>query len=50
VTPQTYPGDALRWEAFVTSPNTVTVRVCTDLAAGATPVASVYNVYVRQAE
>jgi len=47
-TPATYPGDAFTWSGYVSSSNTVTVRVCTNLAAGGTPTASVYNVRVIQ--
>ncbi len=47
-TPITYPGDAFDWKAYVSSAGTVTVKVCTNLAAGGTPTASVYNVRVIQ--
>jgi hypothetical protein len=42
--PNTYPGDGLTWSAQVTSANTVTVRVCSDVTV--TPTASTYNVRV----
>ncbi|HEY2470687.1 MAG TPA: hypothetical protein VGI45_23030 [Terracidiphilus sp.] len=45
-TPTSYPGDAFDWKAYVSSSNTVTVSVCTNLAAGGTPTASAYNVRV----
>jgi len=45
-TPATDPGDQFFWKAYVSSSNTVTVKVCTDLAAGGTPTASTYNVRV----
>lgn len=44
--PNTYPGDGSLWNAQVTSSNTVTVRVCADVAL--TPTASTYNVRVIQ--
>lgn len=44
--PNTYPGDGALWNAQVTSSNTVTVRVCADVAL--TPTASTYNVRVIQ--
>jgi hypothetical protein len=47
-TPQTYPGDAFTWKGYVSATNTVTVKVCTNLAAGGTPTASLYNVRVTQ--
>jgi hypothetical protein len=46
--PVTYPGAAFEWNAYVSAANTVTVSVCTNLAAGGTPTASVYNVRVLQ--
>jgi hypothetical protein len=46
--PVTYPGDAFVWKAYVSSAGIVTVKVCTNLAAGGTPTASVYNVRVIQ--
>lgn len=46
VSPNNYPGDAFRWNAFVSASNTVKVDVCTDLAAGGTPTASTYHVRV----
>jgi hypothetical protein len=46
--PNTYPGTAFTWNAQVTSAGTVTVYVCTSLAAGATPTSSTYNVRVIQ--
>jgi hypothetical protein len=47
-TPVTYPGDAFIWKGYVSAAGTVTVKVCTNLAAGGTPTASVYNVRVIQ--
>ena len=47
-TPATYPGDAFVWKGYVSGAGTVTVKVCTNLAAGGTPAASVYNVRVIQ--
>ncbi|WP_263416639.1 hypothetical protein [Terriglobus albidus] len=44
--PNTNPGSAFTWNAQVTSPGTVTVYVCTNLAGGGTPAASTYNVRV----
>lgn len=41
-TPQTYPGDAVFWKAYMSAANTVTVKVCAAVAA--TPTASVYGV------
>ena len=46
--PVTYPGAAFEWNAYVSAANTVTVSVCTNLAAGGTPTASAYNVRVFQ--
>ncbi len=48
VTPVTYPGDAYTWHGYVSATNTVTVKVCTNLAAGGTPTASAYIVRVIQ--
>jgi hypothetical protein len=46
VTPVTYPGDGLFWNGYVSSANTVTVKLC---AAGATtPEAIAFNVRVVQ--
>lgn len=45
-TPATYPGDGNYWEAYVSSSNTVTVKVCA--TATLTPTASTYNVRVIQ--
>lgn len=45
--PNTYPGDPFGWRAQVTSANTVTVYVCTNLATGGTPSAGTYNVRVQ---
>lgn len=42
--PTTYPGDGSQWQTYVSSANTVTVKVCALVAL--TPVASVYNVRV----
>ncbi len=47
-TPATYPGDAFDWKAYVSATGIATVKVCTNLAAGGTPAASVYNVRVIQ--
>lgn len=41
-TPNTYPGDGIFWNAYVSSANTVTVKVCSDVTV--TPTASTYNV------
>ena len=46
VTPNTYPGDAIDWRAYVSAANTVTVVVSAIIAA--TPIASTYNVRVVQ--
>lgn len=43
-TPATYPGDGSEWAAYVSSANTVTVKVCAIIAL--TPTASTYNVRV----
>ena len=40
--PETYPGDGFVWDAYVSAPNTVTVRLTAVLAG--TPVASLYDV------
>ena len=45
-TPSTFPGNGFWWQAYVPSPGTVTVNVCS--AVGGTPVASNYNVRVTQ--
>jgi hypothetical protein len=47
-TPVTYPGAQYFWHGYVSGSNTVTVAVCTDLAAGGTPTSSAYNVRVIQ--
>lgn len=44
--PNTYPGDGAYWDAYVSSANTVTVKVCAVIAL--TPTASTYNVRVIQ--
>lgn len=44
--PVTYPGDGSDWKAYVSSANTVTVKVCAIIAL--TPTASNYNVRVFQ--
>jgi hypothetical protein len=44
--PTAYPGDGMAWRSYVSSANTVTVKVCAE-AAG-TPAASTYNVRVIQ--
>lgn len=46
--PVTYPGNQFFWKAYVSANGKVTVNVCTTLAAGGTPTASVYNVRVIQ--
>jgi hypothetical protein len=45
-TPVTYPGDGFWWEAYESSANTATVKVCASIAG--TPTASTYNVRVIQ--
>jgi hypothetical protein len=45
-TPNTYPGDAFYWRAWVPSTGTVNVTVCAAIAG--TPTASTYNVRVIQ--
>lgn len=45
-TPNTYPGDGTFFESYVSSSNTVTVKVCAVILA--TPNASTYNVRVIQ--
>jgi hypothetical protein len=45
-TPSTYPGDGNYWYGYVSSSNTVTVKVCA--VATLTPTSSVYNVRVVQ--
>lgn len=42
--PATYPGDGAQWQAYVSSANTVTVKVCVLLLL--TPVATTYAVRV----
>lgn len=42
--PVTYPGDGGQYQAYVSAPNTVTVKLCAILAL--TPTASVYRVSV----
>lgn len=44
--PVTYPGDAIYWKGYVSSANTVTIKVCA--VASVTPTASSYNVRVIQ--
>ncbi len=44
--PNTYPGDGMVWESYMSAANTVTVKVCA-VTAG-TPAASTYNVRVIQ--
>jgi hypothetical protein len=44
VSPNTYPGAGITWNAQVTAANTVTVYVCASVAA--TPTASTYNVSI----
>lgn len=45
-TPATYPGDGVQWQTYVSSSNTVTVKVC-EIILG-TPTASTYSVRVFQ--
>lgn len=45
-TPNTYPGDAVYWKAYVSGADTVTVKVCAAIAL--TPTASTYNLRVIQ--
>jgi hypothetical protein len=47
-TPVVDPGDAFTWKAYVSAADTVTVKVCTNVASGGTPTASSYNVRVIQ--
>ena len=44
--PVTYPGNGLIWYGYVSSADTITVRVCADVAA--TPISTAYNVRVFQ--
>lgn len=44
--PNTYPGDAIVWKAYVSAAAVVTVKVCATV--GATPVAATYSVRVIQ--
>lgn len=44
--PTTYPGDGVQWQTYVSSANTVTVKVCGLILI--TPVSSTYNVRVVQ--
>lgn len=46
VTPETYPGDGIYWNGYVSSAGTVTVKVCASIAT--TPAASLYNVRILQ--
>jgi hypothetical protein len=46
VTPSAYPGDGMWWDGYVSTPGTVTVRVCA--AIHGTPTAETYNVRVLQ--
>jgi hypothetical protein len=46
VSPNTYPGDAFTWSAYVSSADTVTVRLTA--AAAGTPTAGTYNVKVTR--
>jgi hypothetical protein len=43
-TPATYPGDGFVWKAYVSSADTVTVKVCNTTAGSLTPTASTYVV------
>lgn len=45
-TPNTYPGDGAQFQSYVSSANTVTVKVCALLLL--TPVSTTYNVRVIQ--
>ncbi|MCM0084391.1 hypothetical protein L4X63_22670, partial [Geomonas sp. Red32] len=45
-TPVTYPGDGAMWSGYVSSANTVTVKVC--VMSAMTPSTSAYNVRVLQ--
>lgn len=45
-TPNTFPGNNIQWQAYVSSAGIVTVSVCTSLTL--TPTASVYYVRVIQ--
>jgi len=47
VTPRTFPGNGIYWSGYVSAPDTVTVKVCTSIAA--TIGASVYDVAVFNA-
>lgn len=42
--PDTYPGDGFQWQTYVSSNNTITVKVCGFILG--TPTASVYHVRV----
>lgn len=44
VTPNTYPGDGVVWDGYVSAANTVTVRITAVVAV--TPTASTYNIRV----
>lgn len=44
--PATYPGDAFSWNAYVSSANVVSVRLCNHTGATATATASVYRIRV----
>lgn len=46
VTPTTYPGDGVFWNGYVSSANTITVKVC-EVILG-TPTASTYNLMAIQ--
>jgi hypothetical protein len=45
-TPATYPGDGNYWHGYVSTPGTVTVKLCAAIAG--TPAASAYNARVVQ--
>jgi len=47
-TPNADPGASFFWTAFVSSSNTVTVRICNFTSAAATPTATTYSVRVMQ--
>lgn len=43
-TPQSYPGDGLTWQSYLSSSTTITTKLCSDVTV--TPAASVYNVKI----
>lgn len=44
VTPRTYPGDGVQWQGYVSSNDTITVKLCALITL--TPTASIYDVRV----